>query len=69
MSSKIVYKVWFTIGNQCIGLIITENELTKERRACIGTCSGDDETKDANQIKECGASVLKDLVRDILNHM
>ena len=54
--SKTLDKIWFTtMGGDCIGLILVEDEYTKEKKIYIGTGEGNDEDYDADKIKQCGA--------------
>lgn len=53
---KIIDKIWFTqMGGGLIGIIVGEDEATKEIKAYIGTGSGMAENADAQAIAERGA--------------
>lgn len=63
---KIIDKIWFTHGNNCIGIIIAENETTKERKAYIGCGFGLDEGADAYNILDWGAKFPLSTLESIL---
>jgi hypothetical protein len=66
--SKIIDCIWFT-SIKTVGIIVTEDELTKERRAYVGVVDGNDPELDRLYIKEHGAPVsvmaMKQVVREM----
>lgn len=64
---KIINAIWFTeMGKtEPIGIIIGQDEITKEKKAYIGTGEGDDEGVDAGHIAECGAKFTHQMAKEI----
>ena len=53
---KILSTHWFTpMGGSLIGIVTTEDEITGDRQAYIGTADGDEEDIDADHIARTGA--------------
>jgi hypothetical protein len=62
---KMIEKFWFS-GLTTVGIVIGEDERTKERKAYIGECSGGSEASDAKHILEYGAKVNPEQLENIL---
>lgn len=57
--SKTLDKTWFATGHgHCIGIVLCEDEVTKEKKAYISVVSGEDEEADTQDIKENGAKFV-----------
>ena len=56
---KILESFWFSGEFGCIGIVVGEDTLTKERKAYIHTCSGVSEEGDSNHILETGSPVME----------
>ena len=54
---KKIDAIWFSVGEHCIGIVIGEDELTKERKAYIGVGHGVDEAYDSEAILNYGTPV------------
>jgi len=66
--SKIIDCIWFT-STRTVGIIVTEDERTKERRAYIGVVDGDNEELDKLYIKEHGAPVSVMAMNQVVREM
>ena len=62
-------KYWFSTMTANIGIIIGFDEITKERKAYIGTCKGLNEDLDADYIARNGSRIPKDLLTEIDNRL
>lgn len=73
MTKKIIDTTWFTEMGQVrpIGIIVTLDEVTGERKAFIGTGNGHSEDVDARSIISMGAklhpSTIKSILKGLLN--
>jgi hypothetical protein len=67
--SKIIDAIWFTQLNGCIGIVLTEDEVTKMRKAYIGTGRGNDEGSDAKIIQMHGGKVSPVLFKKIYEYL
>jgi hypothetical protein len=65
---KIINKWWFSeMGTmRPIGIVVGEDKITGERKAYIGTASGEDEDDDTNHISKCGAKLMPRSLEEIL---
>ena len=65
---KIISTVWFTQMGlpPTIGIVIGEDDITKERKAYIGTGAGYDEGADAEKIAETGAPLYLTHVEQVI---
>jgi len=63
----IVGKYWFC-GSENIGIIVIQNE-NMERKAYIGTCSGENELADAEHIAKFGTPVHPDVLKEIIKEL
>lgn len=67
---KIKHVTWLG-ADGCIGIVVTENEVTKEKKARICLVSGQDEEYDTKFIAERGGTVsvkaLKAIIRAVEN--
>ena len=52
---KIIDVKWFTARSDCIGIVLTQNDMG-DHKAYIGVGRGEDEGQDAQQISTLGAS-------------
>jgi len=66
MGSKVVHHVWF---GGTIGIVIVEDEYTKERRGYIGMGYGDDADADIKHIKERGSVVTLSMLKDVVKEL
>jgi len=66
MSSKVVYVEW--IGGT-IGVVVCEDEFSKERIAYVGQGSGEDEDMDIQHIKDFGFPTPIDMFEDIIKNL
>ena len=65
MSMKVLDTIWFSSMDDLIGIVIAEDETTKERKVYIGTASGMDETEDARHILEWGNKFSQNVIQRI----
>lgn len=65
---KIIHAEWFT-GMQVIGIVVGEDEHTKEKKAYIGVVAGTNEEADANFIARNGSPVMKESLEAIIKKM
>lgn len=54
---KVIESIWFTHQTQCVGIVVAECEVTKQRKAYIGVGKGDDEQADIHSILNWGAKL------------
>lgn len=68
---RIIESFWFTaMGKiQPIGIVVCEDEVTRDRKAYIGQGSGIDKDVDIKMICERGAKVSDIILLEILNVM
>ena len=66
MASKIIETVWFPGAKGLCGIVVTEDEVTGERRGYVGVAFGLDEDVDANMVKDWGVKLFPRVLRDIL---
>ncbi len=67
---KINHATWFTLRTgQCIGIVVGEDEVTKKKKAYIGTGKGIDEEADKKKIVEQGTSVSILAVEEICKQL
>lgn len=62
---KIIGSVWFTAVNS-IGIVLGEDELTKERKAYIEVASGLNEKADAEHIAKHGAIFPAEIAKQLV---
>ena len=64
---KILADYWFTdmLGGH-IGLVIGEDEFTKERKAYIGTADGYSQAADIKKVSECGQKISASFIEGLL---
>ena len=53
---KIIEEFWFTSFDDCIGIVVIEEDVSGERKAYIGTASGTKEKEKASAIWAWGAN-------------
>ncbi len=68
---KILYRTWFSpMGNPgIIGLVVVENEITRERKAYIGQASGYDQVADEEYISKTGAKFTKAILAELTKQL
>lgn len=59
--SKVIHKYWFTHGMATIGIVVLDNH-----KAYIGLGGGNSEAVDVNLIKEMGARIRTNELREII---
>lgn len=52
---KIVETIWATTNDSCIGIVLAEDDFTKEHKAYIGIGSGFNEEVDTKHISRVGS--------------
>ncbi|RLB66447.1 MAG: hypothetical protein DRH08_06175 [Deltaproteobacteria bacterium] len=64
-------QIWFSqMGNdKIIGIVITEDDITKERKAFLGTGSGLNESGDALHVAQTGAKIHHSMIESILEQL
>ena len=67
---KILYTYWFSdmMGGQ-IGVVVGEDEITKERKAYIGIAGGQDQQADVEAISTRGQKLFPALLEEILRRL
>lgn len=63
--------IWFTNWDGCIGIVLHENDTTKERTIYIGPAKGFDEKYDEKRILECGQKIsleVAEMMADFLKN-
>lgn len=68
MSSKVDKVLWFT-GFDTIGIALTTDEITGEKKARIGHVQGIHEELDQNHLRDYGTSMSVEQVAEILSHL
>lgn len=59
---KVIDTLWFTTSDGTIGIVTIEEDITGDRKAYIGTASGNDEKEDTNHILAWGNKFSLDTV-------
>jgi len=62
---KILDATWFTAGSNCIGIVIIQDLITKEKKAYIGLGKGLDEGEDATEITSKGNQLPLEILQEI----
>lgn len=57
---------WFTDSAGSFGIVVGEDEITKERKAYIAPCHGMNESEDIDWIKSNGAKVIPKQLENVL---
>jgi hypothetical protein len=52
---KILETIWITTNNGCIGIVLGEDDFTKEHKAYIGVVGGSNEEADTKYISRLGS--------------
>lgn len=63
---KPIYKMWFSSLNGLCGLVVAEDDKTKERHAYFGVALGLDEDTDTNMVIETGTKIELDRLREVV---
>lgn len=66
MILKVIDKTWFSNSTGNVGIVIVEDERTKERRAYIGCADGYDEEHDIERIKDHGNRVRLEMLETMM---
>lgn len=59
---KVTDTIWFTNKDGCIGIVVTEGDITGYRKAYIGAASGTDEKADTQYILDWGSKFSLDTI-------
>lgn len=59
---KVIDTLWFTTSDGTIGIVTIEEDITGDRKAYIGTASGNDEKEDIDHILAWGNKFSLDTV-------
>lgn len=66
----VVSSVWFTHGNECIGVVMGIDSVTKERKAYVGLGSpGNEESQDVESIVKYGTKIYYSIAEQLYNHL
>ena len=63
---KITGTLWFTGGNGTVGIVFGVDEVTRKKKAYIGSASGTNEENDAQSIAEHGARLYLYAAKEIV---
>jgi len=64
-----IHVYWFTCMTGAIGVVVGEDNVTKEKKAYIGIVSGFNEEADTKTVMELGAPLSREVLLEMAEHL